>query len=179
MTNSQQILDGLLERRSSLENERPRIEAEFERINQKKTDLEQRLSAIDIVIKEFGGSIASISFAQGNGQPSVISEQSNKNSSDVKTDAEFTHTPNEGVKTTILKRERRGMKTTAREFFGELPNEYTKNHVAKILIREHTELKGKVNENTLRGVVMQFIESGAARIKTPASGTSPQIYEKV
>lgn len=46
-----------MEKRATIENERPKIEAEFERIAKKKADYENRLSAIDIVIKEFGGDV--------------------------------------------------------------------------------------------------------------------------
>lgn len=171
MVNALDILTGLLEKRATIERERSRVEAEYERACLRKQAFEDNLASLDSVIKMFKETEQLESDTQpidkinneaetDNGNKPVFHLKANENG----------HRP---------KRQRVGLNRTARNFFGELPTEYTKNNVAEILIREHPELNGKVNENTLRSVIKQFIDSKEARIKTPASGTSPQIYEKV
>lgn len=192
MTDGQQTLNGLLEMQALLESEGANIEMEFQRIAQKKSEHEQKLSALAIVIEMFGannetenqdGQTAEQTVAESQSADSAtesIPEPNNGNSEKGESDLHFELKPKENGHKPIRKQKaRRGLKQTARDFFNELPNEYTKIDLMKILTREHPELKGKVNENTMTGIMKQFIRSGDARIKNRSKGKVLQVYEKV
>ncbi len=177
MINGQEILNGLLEKRVTIETEHADIETEFQRIAERKANVVERLNAIDIVIKEFNGNIGEeMKLADRIGE--IVEANDSEGATD-KTDSEpFELKPKQNGHKPRKKRQG-GLKNTARKKFNELPNEFTKNDLADILIREHPELKGKVNENTLRGVVLRLVQDGQAKIKTPSVGPVPQLYEKI
>lgn len=173
MINGQEILNSLKEKRATIENERPKIEAEFERINRKKADLESRLSAIDIVIKEFGGANSS---TENQTEP-ISSQPSDELNEDVAPTTDFELKPKENGHNGGDKRPY-GLKQVARLRLSEVSNEFTKHDIVKVLLNSNENLT-EINDNTLSGVMRDLVDKGVARIKTPASGTTPQIYEKV
>lgn len=197
MLNGQQTLDGLLVKRAELESEQPKIEAEYQRIIKLKTDLEHKLSALDVVIQLFDASEGEQAQYSGvveqntSGTAKIeLSIAETENNSEEKSpenpdklpqvlDFELSSNGNGHHPNTESQRRPRGLGKTAKTFFGELPHNYTKADLEKILVREHPGLNGKVNENTLSGLMRDLVDDGLAIVKSPASGTRQQVYEKV
>lgn len=158
MTERQTILNGLYAKRAEMEKERPTLEAEFARITERKRRLDEAIHSLDVVIGQFGGTIPS-------GETGIPEDESfhlaaNGNGHRNSDDAHV------------------GLKTLAKRHFSELPSNYIKNDVEQLLFRHRPGLT-KINPNTLAGVLRYLCEKNFAKIKIPAVGRSPQVYEKV
>ncbi len=142
------ILNALQAKRAELETTRPTLEAEFERIAKRKRDLDDAIEALDVVIRQFGGTVSSTETPQR-----VSAKNENQDDAHI------------------------GLKALARRYVNELPTQFTKNDV-EALIHERREGMVKLNPNTLAGVLRDLCDRGLARIKIPSVGRSPQVYER-
>jgi hypothetical protein len=161
MSERQIILNGLQGKRAELEARRPPLEAEFERIALKKKELDEAMAALDIVIAQFGGTISASpdTVPAPSEQPFQLQPRTNGHA-------------NGGADRPI------GLKSLAKKHFDELPTEYTKEDVVEVLRKYRPDLQGP-NENTLNGVTRELCRIGYARILTPFTGRSPQVYLKL
>jgi len=170
MLDRQQMLDGLVAERSVLQGELTETQAKFDKLKKRITEVEQILSALDVVIRGLQGSTVLTTINISGDKNDTVAEQDTAKDEQV-----FQLQPSDDR----AKQDRPSYKGTGREHFDELPHEFTKNDVADLLLKYHTELNGTVNENSLRNVVKQFIDLGWARIKVHSVGKAPQIYEKI
>jgi hypothetical protein len=169
-------------------------QANLQRLELEVNELQERKHAISLVIeKEFKtNGIVNNGNGIGNILIEEVSDSSNNDVDDKQPPAEhFIDTGGEiaqnssnggqpsGHKPRVPKRRRRGLLNTARENFDDLPQVFTKYDVVKILVREHPELNGTMNDSSLRGVLGGLAEQEFIKIKIPAQGIEPQVYEKI
>lgn len=165
MSDRQSILDGLVGEKSRFNIELVDAQTEFDRLKKRIIELEQLISALDVVIKGLNGD-TELQFSK-----TTSESERNENQAQIENskDSDFQLQP---------KKEPQSLRGTGRDHFAELPQEFDKNDVAELILKYHTELDA-VNENSLRNVVKQFVDLGWARIKVHSTGKTPQIYEKI
>ncbi|MGB7208606.1 MAG: hypothetical protein WBD27_08095 [Pyrinomonadaceae bacterium] len=157
MTNENDFLNALYLKQAELNKLREPLDAEFERIAAKKSDLDSRILAIDTVIKEFADLTQNhpAKPERGAAQTSLY--------------------PQTGHGPPVTSQD--GLKKYARANFELLPQQYTKRDVLALL--QPARPGTAINPNTLSGVMRNLVDAGLATIKTESTGRSPQIYEKV
>lgn len=184
MLDGQAVLHTLKEKQAKLAKELDEIKAEIQRLSDKEAVIGEKLKSFDVVIESFDGETTVIE-AKASAQ---ISEPESQNGNAPDTVNETPTEQNESEsepfelqpKVNGHKPKRiRGLKETARKRFNELPNQYTKEDVAEILTKEYPQLNGTVNDNTLTGIMRDLVDLGKATIKTPSTGKTKQVYEKV
>jgi len=204
MLDAQHTLQGLKEKRSEIERGFVDLEIEFNRIAQQKAELERQLSALDVVIELFDAK-EEVAVNQKIEQDDSFDTETemhteereldeNTSQSDSVSENEFSHSEvsdelkvdeeptfklepaNNGHSEEV--KMGRGYSRTAKMFFSDLPNEYTRHDLVDILTREHPELNGKVNDNTLTSISKMLVKSGLAEVKSKARGKVLQVYIK-
>lgn len=202
MLDAQHTLQGLKEKRSEIERGFVDLEIEFNRIAQQKAELERQLSALDVVIELFDAKEeVTVEIEQSDSSDTETEMHTeereldeNTSQSDSVSENEFSHSevsdelkadeeptfklePTNNGHSTENKMGR-GYSRTAKMFFSDLPNEYTRHDLVDILTREHPELNGKVNDNTLTSISKMLVKSGLADVKSKARGKVLQVYIK-
>ncbi len=155
----------LLEKRSALENERPAIDAEFERITNLKNDLDERLKALDLVLKMFSDGAVSEDVEQ---IENPITQTKSQNLPFELAPPKVDVTPE-----TVIP-----IKQIVRDNFNRLPQVFTKHNVASLIRSFRPEIT-EVNDNTLSAIMRQLVSLQMSRISVRGTGKSPQVYEKV
>jgi hypothetical protein len=150
------ILSSLFSKREELLRKLTLINNEFARVQRKQDAINSDLYAVERVIVQFGGQVSSAREPASEPEPFTLSHPNGNG---------------DGKK-------RVGLRRLAKEHISDLPHEYTKDDVVRLLHDLVPDLAG-INDNTLSGVMRELVADGLATIKIPATGRSPQIYERV
>ena len=73
---------------------------------------------------------------------------------------------------------KKSFRQVGKDIFNDLPQIYTKNDVATLILTQFSEIE-TLNENTLRGIVTEYVEDGLAKIHEQSTGRTLQKYIKV
>jgi hypothetical protein len=73
---------------------------------------------------------------------------------------------------------RTGMRALVKRHRGELPDKFTKYDVKSLIIKYDPKMEGKINENSLSGVMRIMVREGFSRILVNATGRKAAVFEK-
>ena len=189
MSNEQTIINGLKEKRASIEREFINIKEELDRLTSQMSAYKDRLEAVDKVISEFNGhndsddspleTLSEEKQKKLSSQETLIDEQEVIVDGDKDNKKDEGSTNGNGSDKLITVGRSSNFRHLVREQSKNLPTLFTRRDVISIMENAYPELKDNINENTLSGAMRSLVDKGYAKVRYKATGTSSQIYEKI
>lgn len=179
-------INELLKDKADIERVCADAEAELQRLTANIAKYNEDIKAFDTIIAFYNEKASSS--ALSNGQSETVSptfidlEKSELKDSNVK---DSLLNGNGGAKKAIKKRTAKGVRKgkpgfskVGKDAFKDLPDIYTKRDVAILIMRKFPERK-YINENTLRGIMIDYVNEGLAKVYEASSGRTLQKYQRL
>jgi predicted nucleic acid-binding Zn-ribbon protein len=185
MKNRQEIVADLVEEKLAIQRICSEAKVELDRLTFAVDKFTEEIKALDTVIKLYNDKTSSNTSndAQKNLLPTFIDLEKSQNEQQ-----DFVHTSvngngnaekkSEAKISTGVNNSKRSYRQVGKEVFKELPEIYTKSDVESLILFELPNVSS-INENTLRGIMNDYVNDGWAVVFEASNGRTQQKYKKL